>query len=83
VNNKPSRSPYMSVRAVAEHYCVSVATIRQKRGAFAALKHVSTGTKEKRGRTLILRSSVEELDQALQQPAQTSEGLRLVTKKRA
>lgn len=76
---KPDAPPYLSVAAVAAFFGVSSSSIYKARGCFAALRFVSMN-----GRRLVLRDSVEQLDEQLQAQARSAnDGLRLVTKKSA
>ncbi len=79
------KSPYMSLREVARHYRVSESAIRKGCGVFALLSITTTDLKpgHKRGRKLVLRSSVERVDALLQERASTAAGTLRLAKKRA
>lgn len=64
---KPERKPstkFMTLAQVAAHYCTSETSVRLGRSEFAQLGKCKLGR-----RTLVLRSSVEELDRQLERQA--------------
>lgn len=68
--SKPPRIPsphYMSVKETAAYFCVDETSIRRARGDFARLKQTKLN-----GRTLILRSSVDDLVYRLDRAAKSA-----------
>ena len=63
--NTADASPYMTLREVAKYFRVDESTIRKGCGVFQLLQLTSTEleTGKRRGRTLVLRESVERVDE--------------------
>lgn len=81
--NKPASvsSPYMTLREVAKYFRVDESTIRKGCGVFKLLQLTTTELEpgKRRGRTLVLRESVERVDELLRERAEGSpDSLRLV-----
>jgi|GEM_PF-5822248 len=66
-------SPYLTLKEVARYFRVDESTIRKGCGVFAMLQLTTTeGGKGRRGRTLVLRESVERVDGILRQRARNA-----------
>lgn len=79
-NSSPERKPrsprtpsfkYLTLQATADHYCVDESTIRKGVGVFGQLILVQPTPR----RTLVLRSSVDKLDRALERAALAQAGV--------
>ncbi len=58
-------SKWMTFKQVAQHFCVSEATVRLGRGVFGRLRRVPLSEK----RVVVLRSDVERLDREMERAA--------------
>ncbi len=64
---RPPSPKYMALQECADYFRVNESTVRKGLGVFSRLTLISTGR-----RTLVLRSSVEKLDRALESAALVS-----------
>jgi len=68
--DKPRSAKWTTFREIADHFCVSEATVRLGRGAFASLRRVPLTE----NRIVVLRADFERLDRELERGAVSLDG---------